>query len=127
MGTSKNCERYSQWRASHPETAKIGDEIKTFQFPTTPKSPSIDSDTSTQTLEAFGPPVPSMPVESIHFPAHEAVEVSIIIPVFNQFQFAHVCLASLQTVEERSPFEVIVVDECSTDETVALVQRFISS
>ena len=64
-----------------------------------------------------------MPVESIRFPAHEKVEVSIIIPVFNQFQFTHACLASLQTIEERSAFEVIVVDDCSTDETTELVPR----
>jgi GT2 family glycosyltransferase/glycosyltransferase involved in cell wall biosynthesis len=43
--------------------------------------------------------------------------------VFNQFQFTHACLASLQTIEERSAFEVIVVDDCSTDETAELVPR----
>jgi GT2 family glycosyltransferase/glycosyltransferase involved in cell wall biosynthesis len=64
-----------------------------------------------------------VPVESIRFPAHETVEVSVIIPVFNQFQFTHACLASLQTTEERSAFEVIVVDDCSTDETAELVPR----
>jgi hypothetical protein len=37
MGTSKNCEWHLQWRASHPETAKIEEEIKAFQFPTTAK------------------------------------------------------------------------------------------
>ena len=67
------------------------------------------------------PPVPPAPVESIGFPAHEKVEVSIIIPVFNQFQFTHACLASLLAVEERARFEVIVVDDCSTDETAELV------
>jgi GT2 family glycosyltransferase/glycosyltransferase involved in cell wall biosynthesis len=114
---------YGQWRASHPEIAHIEDEIKTLQFPTTPKWPGFDSGKSTQNFDAVGPPIPSVPVESIHFPAHEEVEVSVIIPVFNQFQFTHACLASLQTVEERSRFEVIVVDDCSTDETAELVPR----
>ena len=114
---------YSNWRASHPEVARIEDEIKALQISTTPKWPGFDSGKSTQPFIAVGPPTPSVPVESIHFPAHEDVEVSIVIPVFNQFQFTHACLASLKTVEERSPFEVIVVDDCSTDETAELLPR----
>src|SRR6266480_2429194 len=134
---------YSQWRASHPEIAKIEDEIKALQFPTIPKRAAAEPATTTtganlvapvfevpvpqltpeNKTPAIQPPVPSVPVESIRFPAHEKVEVSIIIPVFNQFQFTHSCLASLQTIEERSAFEVIVVDDCSTDETAELVPR----
>lgn len=33
---------YLQWRSSHPEIAKIDDQIKMLAFPTTPKSPEID-------------------------------------------------------------------------------------
>ncbi len=133
---------YLRWRASHPEIAKIEDEIKALQFPTIPKVPSAEPATTSQSDDHVAPvseatvpqltpenkspiqpPVPSVPVESIHFPAHEKVEVSIIIPVFNQFQFTHACLASLQTIKERSALEVIVVDDCSTDETAELVPR----
>jgi SAM-dependent methyltransferase len=32
---------YLQWRTSHPEIAKIDDQIKMLVFPTTPKSPEI--------------------------------------------------------------------------------------
>ncbi len=120
---------YSQWRASHPEIAKIEEEIKTLQFPTIPRvaavEPVSEAPISQVTPENkapdIQPPVPLVPVESIRFPAHEKVEVSIIIPVFNQFQFTHACLASLLAVEERARFEVIVVDDCSTDETAELV------
>src|SRR5713101_2346765 len=114
---------YSEWRASHPEIAKIEDQIRALQFPTVQKWTGVDSEKNTQSFGAIGPPVPSLPVESIHFPTHEDVEVSIIIPVFNQFQYTHACLGSLQTAEERSTFEVIVVDDCSTDETAELVPR----
>ncbi len=133
---------YSQWRASHPEITKIEDEIKRLQFPTIPRTPAAEAVADgkdaylIQPISATArppgaaekalpvtPPVPSVPIESIRFPAHEKAEVSIIIPVFNQFQFTHACLASLQTVEERSRFEVIVVDDCSTDETAELVPR----
>ncbi len=133
---------YLRWRASHPEIAKIEDEIKALQSPTIPKVPSAEPATTSESDDHVAPvseatvpqltpenkspiqpPVPSVPVESIHFPAHEKVEVSIIIPVFNQFQFTHACLASLQTIKERSALEVIVVDDCSTDETAELVPR----
>jgi GT2 family glycosyltransferase/glycosyltransferase involved in cell wall biosynthesis len=134
---------YSQWRASHPEIAKIEDEIKALQFPPIPKRAAAEPVATTaganlvapvsevpvpeltpeNKAPAIQPPVPSVPVESIRFPAHEKIEVSIIIPVFNQFQFTHSCLASLQTIAERSAFEVIVVDDCSTDETAELVPR----
>src|SRR5438477_1992385 len=134
---------YSRWRASHPEIAKIEDEIKALQFPPIPKRAAAEPAITIASADlvepvsegpvpqlapenkatAIQPPVPSLPVESIRFPAHEKVEVSIIIPVFNQFQFTHACLASLQTIEERSAFEVIVVDDCSTDETAEFVPR----
>jgi hypothetical protein len=32
---------YSQWRASHPEVANIDDEIKSVQFPNTPRAAPI--------------------------------------------------------------------------------------
>jgi GT2 family glycosyltransferase/glycosyltransferase involved in cell wall biosynthesis len=120
---------YSQWCASHPEIAKIEEEIKALQFPTIPKVPAVEpvseapisQVTPENKAPAIQPPVPSVPVQSIRFPAHEKVEVSIIIPVFNQFQFTHACLASVLAVKERARFEVIVVDDCSTDETAELV------
>src|SRR5438128_443929 len=114
---------YSEWRASHPEIAKIEEQISALQFPTVPKWPGVDSGKNTQSSEAVGPPLPSLPIESIHFATHKDVEVSIIIPVFNQFQYTHACLGLLQAAEERSTFEVIVVDDCSTDETAELIPR----
>jgi GT2 family glycosyltransferase/glycosyltransferase involved in cell wall biosynthesis len=134
---------YSKWRASHPEIARIEDEIKALQIPTIPTVPPIDLEQTTESFDtvqpvqeiapsepvptngapATRPPIPSLPVQSIRFPIHQEVEASIIVPVFNQFQFTHACLASLQTVEEQSRFEVIVVDDCSSDETAELVPR----
>src|SRR5439155_8196177 len=60
---------------------------------------------------------PVLPLKPICFPQHEEVEISIIIPVLNQLEYTHVCLASLQAVEEQTRFEVIIVDDCSTDST----------
>jgi GT2 family glycosyltransferase/glycosyltransferase involved in cell wall biosynthesis len=114
---------YSEWKAAHPEIAKIEDEIRMLRLPLVTQHAEGDLETSAQKLEAIGPPVPALPVDSICFPTRQEVEVSIIIPVFNQFQYTHACVASLQTVEEPVPFEVIVVDDCSTDETPKLVPQ----
>ncbi|MCB1919280.1 MAG: glycosyltransferase family 2 protein, partial [Candidatus Competibacteraceae bacterium] len=57
------------------------------------------------------------PFSPLAFPYHETPEVSIIIPVFNQFRFTHHCLAALAADRSRYYFEVIVVDDSSTDGT----------
>jgi GT2 family glycosyltransferase/glycosyltransferase involved in cell wall biosynthesis len=136
---------YSQWRASHPEIAKIEDEIQSLQFPTIPRTalpePEERSETTEKVQVAVGTsvrqappgtdeapaaaalPVPSLPLEFIRFPAHRKVQVSIIIPVFNQFEFTHACLAALQEHQENHRLEVIVVDDCSTDATAEAVAR----
>ena len=43
--------------------------------------------------------------------------VSIIIPVYNQFFYTHQCLASLLKNKQDCRFEIILVDDCSSDET----------
>ena len=44
-------------------------------------------------------------------------EVSIVIPVRNQWLFTAACLRSLAAAQCSAGFEVIVVDDRSTDET----------
>ena len=105
---------YSKWRKEHPSMAKIDDEIKAAQVPKIPRL--------TQT-EPNNAPVASLPLASIRFPRHEEVDVSIVIPVFNQLEYTHACLASLKTVEEQTPFEIIIVDDCSTDRTADVLPQ----
>lgn len=45
--------------------------------------------------------------------------VSVIIPVFNQIDYTIQCLRSLQTLTDVATFEVIVIDDCSSDATAA--------
>ena len=109
---------YDQWRATHPEIAAIDDEIQSLLSGIT-SAPGQHS-AMTTAASTFSPPVPTRPIE---FTTHEQVDVSIIIPVFNQLHFTQACLASLQQHQGAERFEVIVVDDCSTDATPEAVSQ----
>jgi glycosyltransferase involved in cell wall biosynthesis len=51
------------------------------------------------------------------------LRVSIVIPVHNEERHLQACLAAIEAQTVR-PYEVIVVDNNSTDDTVAITQRF---
>ena len=97
---------YQKWRTTQPDVAAIDDEIR-----------ALISGASSAPMGRVAPIEPPVPTRPIEFPAHEQVEVSIIIPVFNQLHFTQACLASLQEHQGTERFEVIVVDDCSTDGT----------
>jgi GT2 family glycosyltransferase len=56
--------------------------------------------------------------EKITFPYFESPLVSIIIPVYNQWDYTYACLVSILSQTEYIPYEVIVADDLSKDETV---------
>jgi GT2 family glycosyltransferase len=103
---------YQKWRTAHPEITAIDDQIQAL----------ISGRLSTpwQRVAPAEPPEPTRPIE---FPVHQEVDISIIIPVFNQFRFTQACLASVQEHQGKERFEVIVVDDCSTDDTGEAVPR----
>ncbi len=51
------------------------------------------------------------------FPITEQPQVSIIVPVYNKWVYTAACLRSLLEVKGKFSFEVIVVDDQSSDET----------
>jgi GT2 family glycosyltransferase/glycosyltransferase involved in cell wall biosynthesis len=121
---------YGKWRTEHPELATIDDEIKAALVPEVPRisqtEPEMAVATTASPKAAIATPaaaVASVPLMSLRFPRHEKVDVSIIVPVFNQLEYTHACLASLQTVEEQTRFEVIIVDDCSTDGTAEVLSQ----
>jgi O-antigen biosynthesis protein len=61
------------------------------------------------------------PVEGLEQPVSlvevESPVVSIVIPVFNKVRLTAACLASIAETPSGIPFEVVVVDDCSTDST----------
>lgn len=70
----------------------------------------------------IAPPPPvetpgSVAFEPFAVPGSDTPRVSIVIPVYNHFAHTLVCLRSLAEHPGTVPFEVIVVDDCSSDET----------
>lgn len=61
------------------------------------------------------------PVRPLQFAHCAAPHVSIIIPVFNQSHFTAHCLQAVLANTPGCDYEVIVVDDCSTDDTAAVL------
>ena len=68
------------------------------------------------------PASPAVDLEKLRFPFVSNPDVSIIIPVFGHLRYTMQCLGSLAAHRSRFSFEVIVVDDRSTDETLAWVR-----
>lgn len=52
--------------------------------------------------------------------------VSIVIPAYNEEQYIRACLTSLAAQTTKQPFEIIVVDNGSTDTTASIVKEFLA-
>jgi GT2 family glycosyltransferase len=61
--------------------------------------------------------------EPIVFPEFSDPEISIILPVYNQFDYTWRCLKSVAIATWGLSFEVLLMDDCSSDETPDLVKR----
>ncbi len=74
--------------------------------------PATRAPTAVEAVEA--------PAETLHpvgFESDGEPYASIVVPVYNKAHYTSACLNSLAEHAGRTPFEVIVVDDCSTDET----------
>jgi O-antigen biosynthesis protein len=49
-------------------------------------------------------------------------EVSIIIPAYNKFELTYHCIASIALAYNKTSYEVILADDCSTDETIEVTK-----
>jgi len=75
-------------------------------------TPQLPSNTSNNGLQPIGP---------FAFATHALPLVSIVIPVFNKVEFTFHCLWSVHANSGALPYEVIVVDDCSTDNTASVL------
>ncbi|MCP9785177.1 glycosyltransferase [Cyanobium sp. N5-Cardenillas] len=64
-----------------------------------------------------GPDGGAVPRKPLHLPIAADPLVSIVIPVHNQYGVTRRCLAAIAYAPTRVPFEVLVVDDGSTDGT----------
>ncbi len=62
-------------------------------------------------------------LRALTFAGHARPRVSIILPVFNNFQLTVECLAALSRHEQKSSHEVLLVDDASTDLTRDLLAQ----
>lgn len=79
-------------------------------------------------IARFHPPASMSDAElerllDIEFPVHVRPAISIIVPVFNQIGYTAVCLRALVDQLSSDTFEVIVMDDGSSDRTQELVSR----
>ncbi|MDD1505870.1 glycosyltransferase, partial [Lysinibacillus sp. CNPSo 3705] len=58
--------------------------------------------------------------EKIVFEKFKNPKVSIIIPVYNQWNYTYACLKSIYTQTHNVPYEVIIADDMSNDETIQI-------
>lgn len=55
-------------------------------------------------------------------PSYEDVEVSIVIPVYNHFEYTYMCLQTIIENTEKVCYEIILADDCSTDMTTKITE-----
>ncbi len=82
---------------------------------------------STTPLVIKGPPALlrlAEPYVPIAFAETDAPLVSIVIPVHDQFAYTHHCLCALAQAGAEIDFEVIVVDDCSRDDSASRISRY---
>lgn len=62
----------------------------------------------------------------LKFDKQEEPLVSIIIPVYNQWDYTYACLVSILENTSNIPFEIVIADDMSTDETTN-IQNYVEN
>lgn len=69
---------------------------------------------------------PTQNYEKLVFEKFEKPKVSIIIPVYNQWHYTYACLKSIYLQTQNIPYEVIIADDMSNDETVNITDYVVN-
>jgi GT2 family glycosyltransferase len=62
-------------------------------------------------------PEADAPAEPVRLPCADDPVATVVVPVYNQLRYTAACLESLAAARCRVPFEVVVVDDASSDAT----------
>jgi len=89
--------------------------LELLQAPPSPEAAPV--------VEPVATPVPEAIAEPVRFDRLSEPEVSVIIPIYNQLHFTSNCLASLAAARTQVSFEVIVVDDASSDGSLRWLKR----
>lgn len=68
-------------------------------------------------LELLDLPKSESDYQILDFPKFDNPTVSIIIPVYNQFEYTYTCLKSILDNSKEITYEIIIADDVSTDKT----------
>ena len=58
--------------------------------------------------------------EVLYVPAQDKPVISIVIPVYNQFEYTYLCIKSILENSGDVAYEIIIADDCSTDLTTKI-------
>lgn len=61
--------------------------------------------------------------EKIKFPKSKNPIISIVIPVYNQYQYTKTCLYQISQTVKNFDYEIIIADDCSNDNTVKILDE----
>ena len=65
-----------------------------------------------------------IPYKTMPLPVFDDILVSIVIPVYNQFDYTYKCVASILKTVRGIPYEIIIGDDLSTDKTKNIQKYF---
>lgn len=75
-------------------------------------------------MEAYAlPQIGDVSPEQILIPFHEKPLVSVIIPVYGKLEYTLACLDSIAKHLPKMPFEVLVLDDMSPDDSVQVLKK----
>ncbi|MCW1933136.1 glycosyltransferase [Pararhodobacter zhoushanensis] len=74
----------------------------------------------TQAIDALEAGYAALKIKPLAFPKVSHPDVSVVIPAHNKVKVTYACLCALLLAHNKASFEVIVVDDGSTDETAQL-------
>ncbi len=97
-------QRYKEITENWPQISKLDKELANLEF-ITKIADYIDSSLSDQREKTIAP------------------IASVIIPVFNHLEDTVNCIKSILATSEKTPYEIIIADDCSTDKTQDLLSK----